>query len=156
MATVVLLTPLILLLVLLCHVRDMVCLDVKFLILPQVVVMDKVVLLFTPLVAISLAVRGDGKVMVLIVRATIDLLCVLLIAQINAVRLTEILIKGVKNTTTPKEKKSAVMPIKNTSAKKKKLKGENSVRWMLLIKEQKQKKPRMPIGLMSLASDTRH
>ena len=132
--TVALLTPHILLFVLLCLVRNVILPDVKFLILPQDMVVDKVVALFAPLVAITLVVLGDGKVVVLSVRATVDFLCVPLIARIGVVRLMEIPIKGVRNATMPKERNSTATNIKNTIVKKDKPKGKNSVRQMLLIK----------------------
>ena len=155
--TITFLTLLVLLFVLL-PLLNVFLSDINLCILPQVVVVDRVVVLFIILVVAMIhpVLSGDGKAVVLIVKAAINPPLVLSIMQISTVRLKVILTKVTKNTVTPKVKNSTMTNSRNITTRKDKSKEKNSVKRKLMVRKQKQKKLRMPIGLMNLVSDIRY
>ena len=152
------LTLLILLLVLLPLLKDMVLPDGKLLNPLQVMVVDRVIVRFTPLAVTTMlpVLIGDGKAVILTVcvMAAVDLLLMLLIMWTSAIRVKVTLTKNAKNTTTLKEKNCVTMNSRHITVRKDKLKEKTSVMQKLVNK--KWNKLRTPIGLMNLASDIRH
>ena len=149
-AIVMCLTLLVLLLMLLPLIKDMVLLNVNLLNLPQVMVVDRVLMWIVPLAVatILLVLSEDGKAMVLSVKAAVHLL---LFMWASTVRVKVTRTKNAKNTATLKEKNSVVTNSRNIAARKDKLKEKTSVMQKAVIK--KWNKLQMPIGLMNLASD---
>ena len=114
------------------------------------VVLDKVAMRFILLGTLRTSVlSGDGKVVVLIIKATVEGLTILLITRISTTRPKVIQIKDTRNTTM--QKNSTAADSRNITARKDKPK--NSIMLKLVIKEPKRKELRMPIGLRNLASD---
>ena len=136
---VMLLTLLTLKLVLLPLLKDMVLPDVGVLNPLQVVVMDRVVVQFTPLVVTTVlpVLVGDGKAVVLIVciKAVVNLLLILHIVRTSTIRVKVTLTKNTKKTATLKEKNSIMKNSRTITTRKDKWKKENSVMRKLVSKK---------------------